>query len=80
LRIGTSTTEPPPLLHAYDLVDFAVGYEWSNITAELFADNAFDKRAQISSFEECGQCSQRPYYVVYRPRTIGLRFGVKFGR
>ena len=78
LRIGTSTTDQPPLLHAYDLVDFAVGYDWSNFTAELFADNAFDKRAQISSFEECGSCSQRPYYVVYRPRTIGVRFGVKF--
>ena len=78
LRIGTSTTDQPPLLHPYNLVDLAIGYGWSNFTAELFADNLFDKRAQLSSTEECGSCSQRPYYVVYRPRTIGLRFGVKF--
>jgi len=78
LRIGVSTTDMPPLLHAYDLVDVAAGYEWSNFTAELFASNVFDKRAQLSSFEQCGSCAQRPYYVVYRPRTIGLRFGFKF--
>ena len=78
LRIGVNTTDAPPTLHAYDLVDFAVGYDWSNITTELFAENAFDKRAQLSSFEECGNCSQRPYYLIYRPRTIGVRVGYKF--
>jgi len=78
LRIGTSTTDQPPPLKGYNLVDFAVGYAWSNFTAELFAENAFDNRAQLSAFEECGSCSQRPYYVVYRPRTIGIRFGTKF--
>jgi len=79
LRIGVSTTDAPPLLHSYNLVDLAAGYDWGNITAELFAENVFDKRAQLSSFEECGACSQRSYYVVYRPRTIGIRFGYKFG-
>jgi len=78
LRIGVSTTDAPPLLHAYNLVDLAAGYDWSNITAELFASNVFDKRAQFSSLEECGACSQRPYYLVARPRTIGVRLGYKF--
>jgi len=78
LRIGTSTTDQPPQLKGYDIVDFALGYAWSNFTAELFAENAFDNRAQLSAFEECGNCGQRPYYVVYRPRTIGIRFGTKF--
>ena len=78
LRIGTDTADAPPELHSYDLVDFAVGYNWGNYTAELFADNAFDKRAELSAFQECGNCSQRTYYVVYRPRTIGIRLGVKF--
>ena len=78
LRIGTSTADAPPLLHSYNLVDFAAGYDWSSFTAEIFMENAFDKRAQISAFQECGNCSQRNYYVVYRPRTIGVRFGVKF--
>jgi outer membrane receptor protein involved in Fe transport len=79
LRIGVSTTDAPPVLHSYNLVDLAAGYEWGDITAELFAENVFDKRAQLSSFEECGACSQRSYYVVYRPRTIGVRIGYKFG-
>ena len=78
LRIGVSTTDMPPLLHAYDLVDLAAGYDWSNFTAELFATNVFDKRAQLSAFEQCGSCAQRPYYYVARPRTIGVRFGYKF--
>jgi len=78
LRIGTSTTDAPPPLHSYNLVDFAAGYDWSGFTAEIFLENAFDKRAELSAFEECGNCSQRPYYVVYKPRTIGVRFGVKF--
>jgi outer membrane receptor protein involved in Fe transport len=78
LRIGVSTDDAPPLLHAYDLADFAVGYDWDKITTELFVSNAFDKRAEISSTQECGACSQRTYYVVYPPRTIGIRMGYKF--
>lgn len=78
LRVGVSTDDAPPLLHAYDLVDFAAGYDWGNITTEIFAENAFDKRAQLSSFEECGACSQRAYYAIYPPRTIGVRIGYKF--
>jgi outer membrane receptor protein involved in Fe transport len=78
LRIGVSTTDAPPLIHAYDLVDFAAGYDWDKITTEVFVSNAFDKRAEISSTQECGACSQRTYYVVYPPRTIGIRVGYKF--
>jgi outer membrane receptor protein involved in Fe transport len=78
LRIGTSTTNPPPRLASYTIVDFAIGYDWSKFTTEIFLANAFDKRAQLSSFEQCGACSQRDYYYVYTPRTAGIRMGYKF--
>ena len=78
LRIGVSTADAPPLLHSYNLVDLAAGYAWGNITAELFGQNIFDKRAELSSNQECGACSQRSYYYVATPRTIGIRVGYKF--
>jgi outer membrane receptor protein involved in Fe transport len=78
LRIGTATDTPPPTLASYTLVDLAIGYDWNKITTELFVSNLFDKRAQISSFEQCGACSQRDYFVVYPPRTVGVKLGYKF--
>ena len=65
-------------LKAYTTADFAVGSEWGNFTAELFVQNAFDTRAELSRFVECGSCYQRVYRVVSTPRTIGLRLGSKF--
>jgi iron complex outermembrane recepter protein len=65
-------------LPSWTTVDFAVGAEWRKFTTELFVANAFDERAQISRFVQCGQCTDRPYAVVQRPRTIGLRAGYRF--
>jgi iron complex outermembrane receptor protein len=65
-------------LKPYTMADFAFGVDWSRFTAEIFAENAFDTRAQITRFDECGQCFNRIYIVPYRPRTIGLRLGTKF--
>jgi iron complex outermembrane recepter protein len=65
-------------LPAFTLADFAVGFDWKKWTAEIYVENAFDERAQLTRFQECGQCFQRPYAVVYTPRTIGLRVGTKF--
>jgi iron complex outermembrane receptor protein len=65
-------------LPEYTLVDFAVGVDVRKWMAELFVENAFDKRAQLSRGLECGQCFNRPYVVVARPRTIGVRVGTKF--
>ena len=78
LRVGVDITDIPPRLHAYDLVDLAAGYDWGKITTELFVENVFDKRAELSSFQECGNCGQRSYYIVYQPRAIGIRAGYKF--
>jgi iron complex outermembrane receptor protein len=42
--------------------------------------NAFDKRAQLTTFAQCATaaCGSQPYVVVNQPRTVGLKFGQKF--
>jgi outer membrane receptor protein involved in Fe transport len=65
-------------LRSFTTADFAAGMEWDHYSAELYLENAFDKRAQLSRFQECGQCFQRPYIVTNTPRTIGVRAGYKF--
>ncbi|MGI4876406.1 MAG: TonB-dependent receptor domain-containing protein, partial [Janthinobacterium lividum] len=65
-------------LAAFTTADFSFGGEWANISAELYVENAFDERAQLSRYQECGSCFQRPYIVTNTPRTIGLRAGYKF--
>jgi iron complex outermembrane recepter protein len=65
-------------LPAYATVNLALGADWSTFNLELFVSNVFDTRGQISRFEECGACSQRPYVVPINPRTVGLRVGAKF--
>ena len=74
-------------LPAWTTADFAVGAKWGKITTELFMQNAFDERAQITRFVQCGSCYPaaggftgygRSYAVVQTPRTIGLRAGYRF--
>lgn len=65
-------------LPAYTTADFALGASFSKFSLELFLQNAFDERGQISRFQECGVCYQRPYAVYIRPQTIGIRAGTKF--
>ncbi len=65
-------------LAAYTTADFSVGYDFGHFTTELFVENAFDERGQLSRFQECGVCFQRPYIVSNQPRTIGLKIGTKF--
>ena len=65
-------------LQSYTTADFAAGMDFGNYSFELFIQNAFDERAQLSRFQECGTCIQRPYIVSDTPRTIGVRAGAKF--
>jgi len=65
-------------LAAYTTFDFAVGVNWPSVSAELVVENAFDKRAQLSRYQECGSCYQRPYVVANLPRTIAPRVGYSF--
>jgi iron complex outermembrane recepter protein len=65
-------------LQAYTTVDFSAGIDWNRYSLEVFFDNAFDERGEISRFQQCGQCDQRIYIVPTQPRTIGIRAGAKF--
>ena len=59
------------------VVDLFAGYDWSNYSLELFGSNIFDKRNELSRFVTCSICTQTKI-VPGRPRTIGLRAGLKF--
>ena len=65
-------------LKAFTTANFALGAEFKNFDIELFIENAFDTRGQLSRFQECGSCGQRPYIVPNRPQTVGVRLGSKF--
>ncbi len=65
-------------LRPYTTADFALGFDWSRYSVELFVANAFDERAELSRGSECGSCFQRTYIYTATPRTIGLKFGTKF--
>lgn len=63
----------------YGIADFAVGVSNGSFTTELFVNNAFDKRADISRFAQCREeMCIKPYIVTNQPRTIGVKFGQKF--
>jgi outer membrane receptor protein involved in Fe transport len=64
-------------LRAATLVDFFAGLEWPTWDIEAFATNIFDKRNDLSRTTACASCT-RALVVPGRPRTIGLRAGVKF--
>jgi outer membrane receptor protein involved in Fe transport len=64
-------------LHPYTLVDLFAGYDWRNMSIELFATNVFDKRDELSRFVVCNLCTA-VHVVPGRPRTLGVRAGLKF--
>ncbi len=64
-------------LPAYTLVDLFAGYDWNKYSFEIFAENVFDKRNQLSRSVSCSICTN-VHIVPGRPRTIGLRAGMKF--
>jgi iron complex outermembrane recepter protein len=59
------------------LVDAFAGYDWGKFTTELFVSNLFDERNELNRFVACSICT-RSYILPGRPRTIGIRAGVKF--
>ncbi|MFL6849847.1 MAG: TonB-dependent receptor [Sphingomicrobium sp.] len=59
------------------LIDLFTGYDWKNYSVELFGTNIFDKRNELARFTACGACA-RLHIIPGRPRTIGLRAGMKF--
>ncbi|MFS2109284.1 TonB-dependent receptor [Sphingomonas sp. Sphisp140] len=65
-------------IEAYTTGNLAFGFELARYSLELFAQNIWDERGQISRFQQCGACDQRPYIVPITPRTIGIRAGARF--
>jgi len=64
-------------LHAATLVDVFAGLDWEKWDIEGFVTNLFDKRIDLSRTTACGSCT-RALVVPGRPRTIGVRAGMKF--
>jgi iron complex outermembrane recepter protein len=64
-------------IKASTVVDLFTGYDWGNYSVELFGANIFDERNELSRFVVCSICTQVKI-VPGRPRTIGIRAGVKF--
>ena len=64
---------------AYGIADFSAGFGTKSFTAQVFINNAFDKRADIARFAACREevCS-KPYVVTNQPRLIGVKFGQRF--
>ncbi|WP_295633522.1 TonB-dependent receptor [Novosphingobium sp.] len=65
-------------LPAFGQINLAIGSEWDRLSLEAFVQNVADERGQLSRFQECGSCGQRPYIVSTSPRTFGIRAGAKF--
>ena len=79
-QLGT-TINPAALLGrlpSATTLDLAIGTTWNDWMAEIFMNNLTDERAQLTRFQQCGNCSLRSYAVIEAPRTIGVRFGSKF--
>jgi iron complex outermembrane recepter protein len=64
-------------IRAAALFDAYTGLDWPKYSIELYATNLFDKRNDLSRGVNCGSCT-RTVVVPGRPRTIGLRAGMKF--
>lgn len=64
---------------AYGIADISAGFNSGSFDVELFVNNAFDKRADLTRFTQCDeQICSKAYIVTNQPRTIGIRFGQKF--
>ncbi|MDE2304365.1 MAG: TonB-dependent receptor [Gammaproteobacteria bacterium] len=66
---------------SYTLADFAFGVAKDSWHAELYVNNAFDKRAVLDRYSECdvATCgSVAIYNVPNQPRTVGVKFGQSF--
>jgi iron complex outermembrane recepter protein len=58
-------------------VDLFAGLDWPRWNIEAYVTNVFDSTDELSRGVNCGSCT-RTLIVPGRPRTIGLRAGMKF--
>ena len=76
-------------LGSYQIVDLSAGVENDRWSLSLFARNLFDARGALGSGIQCNELTcgdpdgltaigPKIYTFVSRPRTLGIRFGVRF--
>ena len=60
--------------------DFSVGTKFDKWTAELFLQNAFDKRGELNKFVACAVQSCGPFARSFpiKPQLFGLKLGTRF--
>jgi outer membrane receptor protein involved in Fe transport len=75
--LRTSDQEITGQLAAYTTASFYLGADFGKFTAELFVENAFDERGELSRYVQCSVCT-RVYIVPVTPRTVGFKLGAKF--
>lgn len=66
---------------AYALTNFFLGVEKNGLSVELLVKNAFDRRASLFRYANCGTVDCGPgatYEVIAPPRLIGLQIGQRF--
>ncbi|MEP6549151.1 MAG: TonB-dependent receptor [Gammaproteobacteria bacterium] len=78
LNLDSSVLGPQ---RAYALTNFFVGAEKNGLSVELLVKNAFDRRASLYRYANCGnsECAVvATYEVVAQPRLIGVQVGQRF--
>ncbi len=78
--LGFATCDPNLWLgkiRSSTVVDLFAGLDWPRWNVELYVTNLFDSRDELSRGVNCGSCT-RTLVVPGRPRTIGVRTGIKF--
>ena len=65
---------------AFTTLDFAVGGSKGNASIELFIQNAFDTRGQLTHNIFTAPSTSGQYYRIYpiKPQYFGIKFGQKF--
>src|SRR5579872_7239523 len=66
---------------AYALKNLFAGVEKNGLSIELLVKNAFDRRASLFRYAECGTQTCGPgatYEVIAPPRLIGVQVGQRF--
>ena len=59
------------------MVNLFAGFDWKQFNTEIFVSNVFDERNEQARFVGL-QLVRTNLYPPGRPRTIGIRAGVKF--
>ena len=60
--------------------DFSTGGKYKNMSLEVFIQNAFDKRGELSRNEECvlPECLAEARVYPVKPQEFGIKFGQRF--